>query len=222
MRRPVSAMPAVPTALNLSEAFTRPGSRVEPPSRAAAAAAVALVFRERNSALSLCIGRRARVAGDPWSGDFAFPGGKPEAEDGCMHDVAARETREEVGLVLPRTALLGDLGVIQAGRGPGRAPLPVCPLVYLLDAAPGPFALDHELVAAYWVPVATIWNAENWIAFDYRIEGRLFSGIRVEDHFIWGFTLRVIMALGTKLRTPLTKLLNLKTLPKIDGRIFDR
>ncbi len=211
-----------PSKSKLLSAFARRGAAVESPiCGVATAAAVAVVFCSLGTELSLCIGRRAQVTGDPWSGDFAFPGGKPEVADGCMHDVAAREACEEAGLILPPSTLLGDLGVMQAGRGHGRAPLPVCPLVYLIDTPP-PFTLNHELVAAYWVPVRRIWCKRNWMAFEHSAEGRRFSAIRLEDHFIWGFTLRVIAALGRKLETPLTGLLKPDALPTMAVDEFAR
>ncbi|CAM0142020.1 unnamed protein product [Umbelopsis sp. WA50703] len=43
--------------------------------------------------------RRAKRAGDPWSGDMAFPGGRNEEGENDQ-DTVAREVMEEVGLDL--------------------------------------------------------------------------------------------------------------------------
>src|SRR4051812_20593726 len=63
-------------------------------------AAVAILLAERDrDTLALLIQRAVR-AGDPWSGDMAFPGGHREPHDQDLGLTAARETLEEVGIDL--------------------------------------------------------------------------------------------------------------------------
>ena len=85
---------------------------------------------------------------DPWSGDLAFPGGKVENIDTTLHDVAARETMEEVGLLLPPESLIGRMEKMGA-TGPRRKPTPVWPLIYLLESAPAPFQESEEMTIAH-------------------------------------------------------------------------
>src|SRR5689334_17901368 len=66
----------------------RAGER--PPRRAA----VALVLRVVSGRLELLFVKRAEYAGDPWSGQVAFPGGRQEPVDETLWDTAVRETRE--------------------------------------------------------------------------------------------------------------------------------
>lgn len=179
-------------------------------------AAVAMVFRAASDGLHLCIGRRASVASDPWSGDLAFPGGKADPGDATLHDVAARETGEEVGLQLSRGDLVGDLGHIPA-HGP-RKPLATYPLIYLLERTPAPFLLNHEFSDARWVRVEDLWNAGNWLRFIYPPTGSEFSGIRTMDHVLWGYSLRVLHDFSVRIGQPLTTLMQDQTLPLEDGR----
>lgn len=184
-----------------------PGGRV---------AAVAMVFRVDEGGLSLCIGRRAAVPGDPWSGDLAFPGGKADPGDSTLHGVASRETYEEVGLELSQEDLIGDLGHVPA-HGPNR-PLDTFPLVYLIDREPAPFELNHEFSDAAWVRLADLWRAGNWLRFIYPPTGMEFPGIRTMNHVLWGYSLRVLHDFSVRMERPLTTLMHDRNLPLQDGR----
>ena len=59
--------------------------------------AVAAILCNAESPQLLFI-ERARVEGDPWSGDIAFPGGRVEPQDDGLQAAAERETREEIGI----------------------------------------------------------------------------------------------------------------------------
>lgn len=179
-------------------------------------AAVAMVFRIDGDGLSLCIGRRASVPGDPWSGDLAFPGGKADPGDNSLHGVAARETFEEVGLALETADLIGDLGYVPA-HGPNR-PLDTYPLVYLIDRTPAPFDLNQEFSEAAWVRLADLWQARNWLRFIYPPTGTEFTGIRTMNHVLWGYSLRVLHDFSVRMDRPLTSLMQDRTLPMGDGR----
>ena len=72
-------------------------------------AAVAMVFAGDAKAPDLCVIRRAERAGDPWSGQMAFPGGKSEPQDDSLRHAAERETLEEVGLKLRAGQFVGAL-----------------------------------------------------------------------------------------------------------------
>lgn len=204
------SLPPPPAAL--SRTFND-ASALDTPLPARRTAVVALVFREIDAGLHLCIGRRATVAGDPWSGDLAFPGGKPDPGDLTLHDTAARETFEEVGIPLPPAALIGDLGEVPANGG--SRPLVTFPLVYMLNGAPPAFCLDHELVDAGWVALDALWDPANWGRFRFR--GRDFSGIRAMDHYLWGYSLRVLHEFSCRIGHPLTRLYDGGDLPTFDG-----
>src|SRR5436190_24050571 len=61
-------------------------------------AAVSLVLVEGAEGAELLFIKRAERAGDPWSGQIAFPGGRRQASDAALVDTARRESKEEVGL----------------------------------------------------------------------------------------------------------------------------
>lgn len=75
------------------------------------AAVLVPVFRDQEGTLRLVMIRR--VAGGIHGGQLAFPGGRPEPEDGSILDTALRETQEEVGLTPERIKVLGRLPAVE-------------------------------------------------------------------------------------------------------------
>src|SRR5262249_42208670 len=73
-----------------------------------AAVALALV-PIHDGDLELLFIQRAELAGDPWSGQMALPGGRRDADDLDLLATAIREAREETGIELLRDYLLGQL-----------------------------------------------------------------------------------------------------------------
>ena len=68
------------------------------------AAVLVPVFRDLTGELHLVMIRR--TAGGLHGGQLAFPGGRPESEDGSMLETAIRETQEEIGLGRDRIQIL--------------------------------------------------------------------------------------------------------------------
>src|SRR5260370_30681157 len=71
-------------------------------------AAVSLSLIEGAAGLEALFIKRAVIAGDPWSGQVALPGGRREPADQDLLAPARRETREEEGVDLPRVDRLGQ------------------------------------------------------------------------------------------------------------------
>jgi 8-oxo-dGTP pyrophosphatase MutT (NUDIX family) len=156
-------------------------------------AAVALVLRVEHGGLALLFVKRAEYAGDPWSGQVAFPGGRHEPEDGTLWDTATRETREETALDLTRDGrLLGRLDDLHP-RSQVLPSIVVRPFVAV--AAPSePLALSPELSSAFWVPVDRLRDAEARVISVVRPRGeemRVPSFVH-DGHTIWGMTFRIL------------------------------
>ena len=177
-------------------------------------AVVALVFWHDAGRTHLCLGRRAIHPDDPWSGDLAFPGGKAETIDATLHAVAARETCEEIGLHLPRDALVGRMEQFNAGGA--RKPTTVWPLIYELAEPPDQFTLSDEMSDAFWAPLDELWNPRMWIAFSFPPTRAQRAGITIGNHFLWGFSLHVLIELSERLGYPLNAIRALETHPHID------
>lgn len=157
------------------------------------AAVAAILHGERDPEILLI--ERARRAGDPWSGQMAFPGGRHDQSDSDLFATAARETREEVGLHLGRAALLGRLND-QSGRRGGRGALVIAAFVFELAERPPELVLSEEVETAHWVPLSALLDPKNRI--DYRFPphpSETFPAIVVGDpdrHVVWGLTHRFL------------------------------
>src|SRR5438132_12773358 len=125
-------------------------------------AAVVLIFREGSGGEpELLFIKRAEYAGDPWSGQIAFPGGRQESGDESLEHTAVRETREETGIDLHRNGrILGKLDELR----PQSVRLPeivVCPFVAIVNEPPV-LTLTSEVAAAFWLPLASLRDEAAW------------------------------------------------------------
>ncbi len=157
-------------------------------------AAVAMILAEGDNDLDVCFIRRAERAGDPWSGQVAFPGGRAESVDPTANAVAERETFEEIGLTLHADHLVGPLPV----RPMERQELSLLsPFVYYVGAGAKMTATvreRHEVASVFWVPLNHLFDQSAATELEYPLGGAAtrFPGIRYGDHVIWGLTLRIL------------------------------
>lgn len=156
-------------------------------------ASVALVVRPDPSGLELLLIRRATVAGDPWSGHMALPGGRRSPHDADGLETAMRETHEEVGIDLRRSgSVLGRIDDVQPGSGAPR--IVVSPYVFAVPPGTGT-RVNHEVDLAVWVPLERL--AEPGAATHYLHalasgESLRFPAIGYQEHVIWGLTYRIV------------------------------
>ncbi len=158
-------------------------------------AAVAAVLRGAERPELLLIERSAR-AGDPWSGQMAFPGGRAEPGESEL-ETARRETREEVGLDLERARLLGRLDDQQGRPRQPSGALVISAFVFELGAEPAePLVTSAEVESALWVPVADLLLPERQVEYRYpQAPGASFPGVLVGEpgrHVVWGLTYRFV------------------------------
>lgn len=165
-------------------------------------AAVAAILRERPRGPEILLIRRAERAGDPWSGQMAFPGGRASESDPDLVATAVRETEEEVGLDLEkRSQLLGrldDLPAIARARPTG---LIIAPFVFAL-AEEAELSPNHEVAEALWAPIEPLVSGAAQTTFAYRYEGRTlsFPALQVGEHVVWGLTYQMLRMLFERLQ----------------------
>jgi 8-oxo-dGTP pyrophosphatase MutT (NUDIX family) len=163
-------------------------------------AAVAVVVRPGEAGAELLFIQRATVAGDPWSGQMAFPGGRREPADAGPADTAQRETGEELGLDLTPARFLGSLTDIDGGRATNR-PIIVSARAWWLEGPQPQLDPNREVADALWVPFATLADPGRHIRYRYPPVDRDFPGIQLDQHHqvIWGLTLRFLADLFARL-----------------------
>lgn len=117
-------------------------------------AAVAILHAKAPEESILLI-RRTTNARDPWSGQWAFPGGRRDAGDRDLLDTALRELHEECGIGLSRADLTQRLPYEWAGRRVGRK-LWVAPFGFVLPEILPVNVNPEEAAQAAWVPVRVL------------------------------------------------------------------
>jgi 8-oxo-dGTP pyrophosphatase MutT (NUDIX family) len=157
-------------------------------------AAVALILRLGESdEPEIFFIQRAEYAGDPWSGQVAFPGGREEEGDRTLVDTAVRETLEETSLDL---AELGEvIGQLDDLR-PMTVRLPavvVRPYVFVIGRHPEP-ALSSEVADSFWVPVRTLRDDSGWRDTVVTARGLEFTrrAFHHSGFVVWGMTERIL------------------------------
>ncbi|MDD5302960.1 MAG: CoA pyrophosphatase, partial [Elusimicrobia bacterium] len=127
---------------------------------------VALMLAPGPRGLEALFIRRAEREGDPWSGHIGLPGGRREPGDADLLVTAIRETREEIGVDLPRAALLGALDDVQPST-PSLPPLIIRPFVFGVDPRPDA-GTSVEVVSSYWIPLESLHAARGSAKVSFR------------------------------------------------------
>ena len=161
-----------------------------------ARAAVAVVLREEPSGFEILFIRRAEAAGDPWSGQMGFPGGRaaPEEELGRT---AIRETQEETGIDLgAHGELLGSLDEVRAMARMQALDLAITPFVFRLEG-PAVFVPNPEVASLHWLPFDELRGPRYESTTEYVHLGATvrFPCLRFEGLVIWGLTYRMFTSL---------------------------
>lgn len=159
---------------------------------AAVPAAVAVILIDGPEGLETLFIRRAERAGDPWSGQLAFPGGRRDASDADLVATAVRETREEIGVHLGTAERLGQLDDLHP-RTPTLPPVSVRPFVFALAERPA-LTLSCEVTAAFWTSFRRL--SEPGVRRDITLSvvgtQRTFPAYVLGDNVIWGMTERIL------------------------------
>jgi len=134
--------------------------------------------------------KRAERAGDPWSGHISLPGGGYQAEDGDLLVTAIRETREELGIDLHGTRVLGNLPPLHP-RIAGPSGIEVTPFVFASEAVLEPVC-GPEALAAFWLPLELAASGSLDGTYTYPSSTMTFPSWTYEGHVIWGLTWRIL------------------------------
>lgn len=138
--------------------------------------------------------RSARLKHHP--GQIAFPGGKQDATDATIIDVALREAHEEIGLPSNIVDVVGTLPTHQTVTG-----YQVTPVVGLITGEYTQVPEAGEVSEVFEVPLAHLMTPGM-----YRVEGRRWQGRRrlyyavpFGPYYIWGATARILRAFAERM-----------------------
>ncbi|MES2124348.1 MAG: CoA pyrophosphatase [Gemmatimonadota bacterium] len=162
--------------------------RADEPGRPEAAVALLLVKHPDR----LLLIRRTERTGDPWSGQWALPGGRRDVADGDLLDTAIRETWEETGVRLESSEHIATLDDL-APRTRVLPPILVRPFVFHLDVVPRP-GLSAEVAEARWVELAYLATPGVFRSNAIVVGGgeRKVEGYHLPEGFLWGMTERIV------------------------------
>ena len=156
-------------------------------------AAVALVVTRESPSILLV--RRAENDADPWSGQWAFPGGKMDNSDADLLATCRREVLEECGCHLSTEHFERALPISRVGSL-HKNPVVVAPFLWEIPERVELIPEESEIASASWVKLSYLGNEDNHdsgvIAPHYS--DRDFPYIRLGETPLWGFTYKVLMA----------------------------
>ena len=190
----MTSSPSPWTIALLSDRLTALGAA--PSAEPTAAAAVAIVIR-LEPIPSVLLMKRAARDGDPWSGHIACPGGRFQEGDGDLLHTAMRETREEVGVDLEKSArLVGALHTLPTLGRTKIQPTSVTPFVFVVEE-PVEVVPNEEAESAFWMPLEAAAGGQLDGEFMYQnVDPPLaFQCWNYEGHVIWGLTYRMLRSL---------------------------
>ena len=159
-------------------------------------AAVAVILHDGDDGLEALFIRRAVRAGDTWSGQIAFPGGRRDPGDADLLATAIRETMEEVGVDLSAAERLGVLDDLYP-RTPVLPPVVVRPFVFALTARPTIVA-GPEVQDTFWVSFRALQApaAQGEVIVDHPgIPRRVLPAYTLGNRTIWGMSERILTPL---------------------------
>ena len=160
------------------------------------AAAVAVILHEGDDGLEVLFIHRAVRAGDTWSGQIAFPGGRREPTDVDLLATAIRETLEEIGVDLSQAEGLGVLDDLHP-RTPVLPPVVVRPFVFALTERPT-IVLSPEVQDAFWVSFRALQGpgVQGEVVIDHPgIPRRVLPAYTLGNRTIWGMSERILTPL---------------------------
>lgn len=167
---------------------------VLPPDTADRRAAVTLLLApapESPDIIEALFVLRAEVAGDPWSGHVALPGGREEVADADLLDTARRELREETSIDVAPEAYVGRLDDLH----PRSAHLPsivVSPFVASRDERPV-LSENYELAGHLWIPLPELASPGRRSSLERPGPApRVFETIEYAGATVWGMTLAIV------------------------------
>jgi len=168
----------------------RLGTSLCPPDDGLRRAAVAALLHDEPAGPRVLLMKRVERAGDPWSGHISLPGGGHDTSDPDLLATAIRETREELGIDLTGTRVLGNLPALSP-MSSGPSGIEVTPFVFVtraaVEATPGP-----EAASAFWLPVELAASGALDSTYTYPGTERTFPSWSYDGHVIWGLTWRIL------------------------------
>ena len=145
--------------------------------------------------------KRVLNPADPWSGHYAFPGGKVESDE-SHKQAALRETCEEINLLVSEDSYLGAFYSFQLKVEGKPIDFAISSHLSVLsgdlpELAPQPSEVDQ----AYWFTMKELLNPHHRVHEKFEVfSGNIFRPcIKFDGHTIWGISYYILRELVEQL-----------------------
>lgn len=133
------------------------------------------------------------------AGQIAFPGGGKEEADQDLSDTAIRETFEEVGVIVPKTQIIGNLTNMYVPPSNSM----ITPKVAFIKERPIYKIDPNEVDKVIEIPISSLLNPDNHTIKTIQVQKGIkvdMPAIQIGKHLIWGATARILKELTLVLR----------------------
>lgn len=146
--------------------------------------------------LKLAMIKRTEKPEDPWSGHYAFPGGRVDEGEGLL-EASRRETMEEVGLHLDDQSYLGEFFHLQLFYKGKPLPYAISSHVSYLAKPIEMTACPDEVAEAFWFNLEDLHRPEHVRVKNFKMSQgeREYPCLEFSGHTIWGISYLILREL---------------------------
>jgi 8-oxo-dGTP pyrophosphatase MutT (NUDIX family) len=128
------------------------------------------------------------------AGEISFPGGMWEIEDGDLLGTAIRETREELGVKIPRSMVIGQLNPVTTLNSGFK----IAPFIVILDKLPS-IVPNSEIASILKIPLFSLLKTiEDDKDPSHKSILEMYT-FKFQDHVIWGASARILKQMFDKI-----------------------
>jgi len=152
-------------------------------------ATMLVLFEENGEIYFPCILRPQKSRVHP--GQIAFPGGGREEQDKDLSDTAIRETLEEIGVVVPKMQIIGDLTDMYVPPSNSM----ITPKVAFLKKRPVYNIDPNEVDKVIEVSISGLLDPNNQTIKTIQVQKGIkvnMPAIQIGEYLIWGATARIL------------------------------
>jgi 8-oxo-dGTP pyrophosphatase MutT (NUDIX family) len=128
------------------------------------------------------------------AGEISFPGGTWEKKDGDLLGTAIRETREELGVEIPRSAVIGQLRPVTTLN----SGFTISPFIAMLDGLPE-ILPNSEIASVLKIPLVPLLQTIEDDKDPLHKSILEMHTFKFENHLIWGASARMLKQMHDKI-----------------------
>ena len=134
------------------------------------------------------------------AGEISFPGGTWEKEDGDLIGTAIRETREELGVEISRSMIIGQLKPVTTLN----SGFTIIPFIVMLDELPT-IVPNSEIASILRIPLFSLLKTIKEDKDPSHKSILEMYTFKFQDHLIWGASARMLKQILAKISSEFTQ-----------------